>query len=205
MKVYHFEQRSKEWYDIRKGKVTGTRLKALMGKDWLSVVDEVVAEIITGQVEETYINQAMQWGIDNEPIAKVEYEKTIFSKVHEVGFCVSDKYKFLGVSPDGWVGSNGGVEIKCPNSKTHQKYIRQDKLPTDYRPQIVDYFLVNEDLEWLDFVSFDPRNDYMPLFIKRVLKDELLEDIQKAETLLDKFWNEVIKQLKRNGYPTENL
>lgn len=200
MKVYNFEQRSEEWHKIRLGKITGTSLKDLMGNSWLSLVDKVVSEIVTGYTEEVYVNDKMQWGIDNEPLAVLEYERTNFCDTFECGFCVSDKYHFLGLSPDRWVGSNGALEIKCPSPKTHFKYIRQDKYPSEYKWQGVDYFIVNEDLEWLDFMSYDPRTECYPSWIKRFEKDYFSKDIIEAEKKLDLFWDAVESSLKKVGY-----
>lgn len=202
MIVYDCGQRSDEWLHLRLGKVTGTRLKSLMGKDWLSVVDEVVAEISTGMSDEPYINSAMQWGIDNEPLAKNEYEVITFNTVTECGFCLSSEFNRLGLSPDGWVGSGGAIEIKCPSSKTHIKYIRQDKIPTEYIWQVSNYFVVNEDLEWLDFVSYDPRNVYYPIWIKRVAREELDKEITQIRDIMLKFIPELDKQLKKIGILT---
>lgn len=187
MKVFEIEQRSEEWHKLRLGKITGTRLKDLFKADWLTVVDEVLAELITKQTPSIRVNEAMQWGIDNEPLAKLEYEKLNFVEVHELGFCISDEFDFLGLSPDGFVGSDGAIEIKCPSSKTHLTYIRQDKVPSEYKYQICNYFLVNKDLEWLDFVSFDPRNSIYPIFVKRVTREELSADLVAIEKKLHEF------------------
>lgn len=201
MKTYKVEQGTKEWLDLRKGKITGTRLKQLMGANQMDLVDEIVAELFSDEIIEAYKSKAMERGTEFEPIAKKSYKKETFtSKIHEVGFCISDKYPFLGLSPDGWVGSNGAIEIKCPNTDTHVKRIRQNKIPAEYFYQIVCYFIVNEDLDWLDFVSFDDRFKEQPLFIKRVTREELRSDIEKVEKELSTFWGKVEEFCKKKGW-----
>jgi exodeoxyribonuclease (lambda-induced) len=197
MIVYNCEQRSEEWYLLRLGKITGTKMKSLMSKEWKSIIDEVVSEILTQKTEEAYVNKNMQWGIDNEDFAVYEYEKKFFVETTSCGFCLSTKYKYLGLSPDGWVGYNGAIEVKCPSSKTHVKYIREDKIPTEYVWQIVNYFIVNENLEWLDFVSFDPRFEHSKLWVKRVNREDLEEKIKEAELMLIKAETEINNLLNK--------
>jgi putative phage-type endonuclease len=185
MKVFDMLQRSDEWFAIRRSKITGSKAKALMSSKWLSLVDSIIAEKF-GEIEteDGYTNAAIQRGIDYEPHVINLYETETFQQVSQVGFCLSDDFDFVGLSPDGWVGHNGAIEIKCPNTATHLTYIRQDKIPSDYQYQVMWYFIVNPDLDWLDFVSFDDRFTPEPLWIKRIHRDELTG------------YDEVIKKLK---------
>lgn len=186
-------QGSDEWKYLRLGKVTGSRLKEVMGKDNLSLVDELIAEQVSEELEEVYINKSMQWGIDWEPVARKEYEKLNKRSVGQCGFLQSDKYPLLGVSPDGLVGAEGAIEIKCPGTKTHVRYIRQSQIPNEYKYQVVQYFLVHEDLKWLDFVSYDPRFKVKPMFIHRVLREELRELIEECTEAIEKFFTKLDK------------
>lgn len=190
MKVFDVEQRSPEWLELKRGKVSGTRLKEMFSSTWLSLIDELIAEIYgTGTPKEFHINEEMQRGIDYEPIAKQAYQQATFTtEIYEAGFCVSDKYDWLGLSPDGFIGFNGAIEIKCPNTKTHVKYIRQNKIPSEYFYQVLCYFTVNEDLQWLDFVSYDDRFPEKEIWIKRVTRIELQDDLDKVELKLSTFW-----------------
>ena len=201
MQVFDIEQQSEEWFNLRRGCITGTRLKLLMQKDISPLIDEIVAEIYSGQSKEVFINAEMQRGIDLEPMAKHYYTENTFNQVHEIGFCKSDKWHFLGLSPDGWVGHNGAIEIKCPDTKTHVRYIRENCLPKEYTYQIICYFLVNEDLEWLDFVSFDDRLSIKPIHIIRIERETLKDDIHSISFILDNFWTEVerVINLVKNG------
>lgn len=174
MKVFDVEQRSQEWHALRLGRITGTRMKKVFSKDKDAIIYDIVSELETGLVEETYTNTSMQWGIDNEENGIKYYELATFQEVHKVGFCVSDKYPFVGLSPDGFVGYNGAVEIKCPSSATHIKYcMNPQALVDEYKYQLLTYFIVNADLEWIDIVSYDPRNRIRRMLIHRVEKIEI--------------------------------
>jgi len=191
MKVFQIEQRSDEWHNLRRGVITGTKLEKLMVKDNQLLVDKIVAELYSDEKEEFFINEKMQRGIDMEYVAKIHYSEQTFSEIFEVGFCLSSRWHFLGLSPDGFVGSNGAIEIKCPDTSTHVKYIRENSLPKDYLWQVVNYFLVNEDLEWLDFVSFDDRFTLKPLHIIRINRLDIQDRINEATYKLDFFWEKV--------------
>ncbi len=102
------------------------------------------------------------------------------------------------MSPDGYIGTTGAVEIKCPKTKTHVKYIRQGKIPNDYKEQIWAYFMVNPDLQWLDFVSYDPRLTKKPIWILHITRDQVQDDVSDALwqlgsflTKLDNYRNEI--------------
>lgn len=192
------EQGTKEWFEARRGKVTGTRMKDVLKTDNLALIDELISEIECDKLEETFQSKDMERGKECEPIAREIYTRVHEIAIEEVGFCLSDKYDFLALSPDGFTPCRkGAVEIKCPNTKTHIKYIRQAKLPAEYKPQILVYFIVNEQLEWLDFISFDDRFKTKPYFEVRVTREELAKDIEEAETALVKFWEKFLKYYKQ--------
>jgi len=77
---------------------------------------------------EAYTSRAMQDGIDMEPEARACYSFLAGGEVKQVGFCLSDDGRF-GCSPDGLVGDDGGLELKCPLPKTHIKYLVEGELP----------------------------------------------------------------------------
>ena len=106
-------------------------------------------------------------GIENEPIARAWYEFEHDCDVTEVGFCLSDCGRF-GCSPDGLVGDEGGIELKCPSLETHVKYLREGVLPAEYRCQVHGEILVTG-REWFDFVSYA---DGLPPFKIRIVPDE---------------------------------
>jgi len=188
MEELDLEQGTKAWLEARKGKITGTRLKDVLKTDNLPAIYEMIAELGSDEIEETFVNKAMQRGKDCEPIAKSMYQSLTNNVIEEVGFCVSDKYQYLGLSPDGFTKDRtGAIEIRSPNTATHVKYIIGDKIPSEYMPQVITYFLVNEDLEWLDFISFDDRYKPYPIFIKRVTFKEIEDEVAIVEEKLKKF------------------
>jgi hypothetical protein len=192
MRIYkEIEQRSPEWFDLKIGKITGTRVSKVCKPDNLPLIDELIAESVTGEQKQIYVNDKMQRGIDLEPIAIEQYEISTGNQVDQIGFVTSSKYDWLGLSPDGLIRKNGkyikGVEIKCPDTDTHVRYIRQNKLPAEYRHQIINYFLVCDDLESVDFVSFDPRFSIKPIHVITVYRKFLQDDIDQVEIELVKF------------------
>lgn len=158
------DQGTEEWHDIRRGKVTASRFKDVMtnprGSDKISKTSEsymmeLISELVTNEKPDGYTSSAMQWGIDTEPRARIHYELMTDSEVEEVTFIVHNE--FIGVSPDGLVGDNGMLEIKCPNTKTQlDRYIKGIELPSEYKWQVMGQLWVAE-REWCDFLSYDPR------------------------------------------------
>jgi len=189
MIVHDIEQGSFEWFQLRCGKVTGSRLKDVFKADNLTLLDELIAEQLTERWEdEGYVSDAMQRGIDLEPFALDEWEKINDSELIRGGFIQSEKFPLLGYSPDGRVGVIGGVEVKCPSSKKHIQYLRQGKLPNDYKWQVLGSFIINPDLQWYDFMSFDPRVQQRPVFIHRTTREAALPELNKAVVELEKFF-----------------
>jgi len=203
MKIHEVTQGTADWLKLRLGKITGTRLKDLMAKDNLSLVDEMIAENISGLIENTFVSQAMEIGIAREPIARQLYEETSNNKVSEIGFITSDKFDYVGCSPDGLIKENevfiGGLEIKCPQIKAHVKYLRQQQIPNEYKYQVYNYFLCADTIQWLDFVSYCPEFKAKPLFIYRIKRQEIEQELYILEVQIEKFWK------KYNEYLTEIL
>jgi len=192
------EQGSQEWLKMRLGKITGTRLKEVFKSDNLSLVDELTAEIISEVVEENFVNAAMQRGKDLEPIVRDLYTQVTGIEIEEVGFCLSEENDFLALSPDGFTKDRkGAIEIKCPSTKIHVKYIRQDQLPNEYKYQVYNYFLVNQDLEYLDFVSFDDRFKTKPMYLKRITRDEIQIDLYNTSAEVEKFCTKFLKYYEK--------
>ena len=178
----NFEQRSPEWFKAKVGKVSGSKAVGLTTparqKTYLL---EKLTEIITGEIEKLYVTEPMQHGIDTEPIAKKAYEDATGNSVTEVGLVTNSDYKWAVLSPDGLVDGDGAIEIKCTGTKKHISNILDGSIPTDYYPQITFYFLILEDLQWLDFISYDDRCKQKPLHIVRITRDEIAKDVQKMK------------------------
>ena len=188
MKELDLEQGSLKWLEARKGKITGTRLKDVLKTDNLPVIYEMIAELGSDEIEETFVNKAMQRGKDCEPIAISLYQHMTGVVIDSVGFCISEDNEMLALSQDGFTADRtGAVEVKSPNTATHVKYIIGDKVPSEYLPQVMTYFLVNTKLDWLDFISFDDRYRPKPIWIKRVYRHELKDQLVEVSEKLDKF------------------
>lgn len=156
------EQGTEEWHQARLGRATASRFKDVMTKIKYGEAAarknykyELVAERLTGQHQETYSNAAMDWGTDNEPVARLRYELTTGNDVEECGFFVHPDIE-AGASPDGLIGDDGLLEIKCPNTSTHIETLRKRTVPSQYYWQIQGQLWMT-DRQWCDFVSFDPR------------------------------------------------
>ena len=199
MIIHNCDQGTHEWLQLRLGKITGTRLKKMLAKDNLALLDELIAEEETGlSDDDDFVSEEMQRGIDLEPLAIQEYSNITGHEVDHPCLIQSSQWPILMMSPDGYIGTTGAVEIKCPKTKTHIKYIRQGKIPNDYKEQIWAYFMVNPDLQWLDFVSYDPRLTKKPIWILHITRDQVQNDVSDALwqlgsfiTKLDNYRNEI--------------
>ena len=169
------EQRTEAWFLSRLGKVTASRVADVIAKTKSgpsasreNYATQLVLERLTNSVGEAYSNAAMQWGTDQEPNARNVYELKMSTFVKEVGFIDHPTIDMSGASPDGFVGEDGLVEIKCPNSSTHIDTLVSQKVPAKYLPQM-QWQMACTGRKWCDFVSFDPRMpENLQLFVKRI-------------------------------------
>lgn len=180
------DQRTPEWFQIRAGKVTASRIGDLMATtktgysaSRANYMAQLVCERLTGLPQESYSNAAMQWGTDQEPIARAEYEALRSVFVDEMGFAIHPTIENAGASPDGLVGDDGLIEIKCPNTATHIETLLSGEPDGKYVKQMM-WQMACTGRAWCDFVSFDPRMpENLRLFIKRVQRDDkLIADIE---------------------------
>lgn len=190
------EQRTDAWYQARIGKVTASRISKLnakpaKGKALNALELELLTERITGQAVDNFTSPAMQWGIDTEPLARQAYELQYFCTVMEIGLIDHPTIAMCGASPDGLVGDDGLIEIKCPNTTTHISTLVSDEVPCEYIPQM-QWQMACTGRKWCDFVSFDPRLTDKPLFIKRVYRDD--KKIAELEQLVID-WNDKCEKL----------
>lgn len=190
------QQRSDEWFAVRLGKVTASRVVDVIAKtktgystSRANYCAQLVAERMTGKPQDSYSNAAMEWGTATEPMALAAYEARIGDLVSEVGFVHHPKFMgSAGCSPDGFVGANL-VEIKCPNTATHIDYLLSKSAPSKYIPQI-QWQMACTGSEWCDFVSFDPRlPERYQLMIVKVNRDQ--EYIDQLEKEVSQFLSEV--------------
>jgi putative phage-type endonuclease len=196
------EQRSTEWFAARLGKVTASRVADVIAKTKTgystsreNYMAQLVCERMTGTQGESYSNAAMQWGTDQEPLARAAYEAAKDVLVDEVGFIVHPTIIAAGASPDGLVGDDGLIEIKCPNTATHIDTLLSEKVPSKYNTQM-QWQMVCTGRKWCDFVSFDPRMpEGLQLFIQRVDFDEQYVKMLEAE--ITEFLGELETKIER--------
>lgn len=185
MKIVNCAQGSSEWFIARSGRVTASEVGGAVS--FLKRGDKkggetaaraayrsrIVAETLLGApMMDGFVSTYMKYGTEMEPFARAAYEVRFDLEVAQVGFVIHPQIDRSGASPDGLVGEDGGVELKCPKTETHLGYMLAGVLPPEYEPQVM-WNMACTGREWWDFVSFDGR---MPLrhqlFRMRVMRDE---------------------------------
>jgi hypothetical protein len=142
---------------------------------------QLAGELIAGKPEETYQSFNMQKGIEREAEARMVFEMENEIEVRQVALVYKDEKRMFHCSPDGLIGNDSGIEIKCPMLKTHVSYLLAGKLPTDYFGQVQMSLYVTEREHWT-FCSYYPD---LPMFKIRVERDEKYIKLLSDE--LDRF------------------
>lgn len=160
------EQNTEEWLEWRKGKITGSRLGDVIVKRGTGRklgFYEVLAERLSIQTETDNVD-AMQRGHDLEEVAVAEFEEITGKKVKtNCGVWVSDSNENIAISPDGEISKTEACEVKCLSSAKHLQAYFEKEIPSEYEAQSMQYFIVNEKLEQLHFIFYDPRIPAKPL------------------------------------------
>jgi putative phage-type endonuclease len=174
VKIIDCKQGSPEWLQARLGVVTASEMDALVSPTW---------EVRKGEGPKTYLYRKLAerlmgaplsdggtWAMDQgnigETMARPWYEFQNDVDVRTVGLCVTDDGR-AGASPDGLVGEDGGLEIKCPQPAKHLEYLDAGEVPKQYRVQ-VQMFLYVTGRQWCDFISYSP---FLPQLVVRVTPD----------------------------------
>ncbi len=195
------EQRTEDWYQARLGHVTASQMSNVLATiksgeaaSRANYRIQVITERLVGApTEDAFVSSAMQRGIDLEPVARSVYEAYRSVDVEECGFVQHPSIKWFGASPDGLIGDDGLIEIKCPNSQQHIQYWCDQKIPSKYQAQMLAQLACTQ-RKWCDFVSFDNRmpEDMMLLVIRF---EPAREEIEKIESEVKRFLSEVDMQL----------
>lgn len=175
-------QRTDEWYAARLGKVTASRISDVMAKtksgysaSRANYMAELLCERLTGIHSDHYVSAEMARGTEIEPQARSSFEFIHDVQIVECGFIPHPAIADFGASPDGLIGDNGLIEIKCPNTATHIDYLLNGTIPQRYVLQMQVQMMCAR-RAWCDFVSFDPRlPDHLQWFVKRVRADAGLQ------------------------------
>jgi putative phage-type endonuclease len=201
-------QRSPEWFAARCGSLGASQLadalaktKSGWGASRANLRATLVVERLTGQQEEGFIRSAaMQWGVDKEDEARTAYSFMTGNEVLEVGLYKHPTIIGSHASPDGLVGDDGCIEIKCPNSATHIETLKSNRIANKYLMQM-HWQMICADRQWCDFVSFDPRMpDHLMLYVQRVERDAEMQAY--LETEVAQFLAEVeadVNELQKKG------
>ena len=190
------EQGSDAWFTARIGKVTASRVADVLAKTKTgysasreNYMAQLVCERLTNQKADGFTSVAMQWGTETEPLARISYEVAQNVLVDEVGFVPHPSIIMAGASPDGLVGDDGLLEIKCPNTATHIETLLSQTVPGKYNTQM-QFQMACTGRSWCDFVSFDNRLPAeLQLFVKRVPRDNMYIRLMEEEIV--KFLNEL--------------
>ena len=190
------EQRTPAWFQARIGKVTASKVADVIAKTKSgysatrdNYMAQLVCERLTGEKAEGFSNAAIQHGIDTEPLARAAYEALHDVLVDEVGFAPHPSIEMAGASPDGLVGEDGLIEIKCPQTNTHIETLLSQSVPGKYNTQM-QFQMACTGRKWCDFVSFDNRLPAdLQLFVKRVPRDDVF--IKQMEEEIVKFLKEL--------------
>jgi putative phage-type endonuclease len=168
-------QGSQEWLQERCGKVTASRIADLMartktgwGASRANYASQLICERLTGCVQPSFTNAAMIHGTETEPEARRAYEFFVDRDVQQVGFVPHPTIEMAGASPDGLVGEDGLLELKCPNTATHIETLLLGQIPDKYVKQM-QFQMACTGRQWCDFASYDNRlPERMRLHVIRV-------------------------------------
>ena len=184
------------WLDARCGKLTASRMKDAM--DFLKngnpsakrsdYMRELLAERLTGASMRHFVTAAMEWGTQTEPEAKLMYEEHAKVKLHPADFLEHKTIENFGATPDGFIGSDGLLECKCPTTGTFIEWRLAGVVPEEHKPQMIAQVLCTG-RQWVDFFAYDPRIKDAKLnrFLRRYepTRDELAKVEDHAVRFLD--------------------
>lgn len=218
MQIIDIEQGTPEWHEVRRCKISGTKLDAVMGSalDRTNLIAELIAEEATEQSKIMKATAEMERGTAEEEFAVKKFEERTGKKVDRIGVCLSEDNDWICLSPDGLIKDEKGnyteaLEVKCPDSKTaifnrianmipvDETGLTKSKhpflgIPAQYKWQCVHYFLVNRDLQKLNFAIYDARfiNDDEKLYVVTIDREnpELQQAVKQAKEALIEFYAE---------------
>lgn len=201
MQILNCEQGSEEWFRARMGIPTASEFRTIVGvkkdaRDKLTratYMRKLAGEIITGQPMETYTNNHMERGKEQEAEARALYAFMYDTEPQLVGFIRKDD---TGCSPDSLIGTNGGLEIKCALAHIQIERLEKDEVPPEHNLQVQGNIWIAEREFW-DFVSYCPR---LPLLSKRVCRDDrCIKELAAAVDQFNSELQEMVAKIQRYG------
>lgn len=204
------DQRTPEWFKERCGKITASRIGAVLAKPRRGSESsltrdnyraQLVLERMTGiERESGYQSKAMERGVELEPEARAAYDTRYDVMVEPVGFVQHPRIKSAGCSPDGFVGDKGMVQIKCPYPATHIEWRTKGGVPAEHRKQMAMELSCCPERDWSDFASYCPdMPDRFRLFTARMTREsakDIIEEIEREVLKLDAEVEATIKRLE---------
>ena len=200
MRIIECEQGSPEWLQARLGVPSASSYAKLITSTGRAstqadaYINQLVAERLTGEPTFFQVTDPMQRGMDLEPEARASYEAQTGNLVMQAGFLMHDTLQ-AGASPDGLVGEDGGLEIKCPSGHTHVEYLREGGLPVKYFQQVQGCLWISG-RDWWDFMSYHPRME--PLIIRVNRDDKFIKALEGAVTEAVKIIEQLTTQFRSN-------
>lgn len=178
MEAFELIQGTDEWRAARVGSLGASRLadaiartKTGYGASRANLMAELICERLTGKPATTFISAAMQHGTETEPEARDAYSFYSGHTVEQVGLIRHPKIEQSHASPDGLIGDDGMLEIKCPQPAAHLETLTSQEVPTKYLTQMM-WQLACSGRQWVDYVSYSPSfPEHMRLFVKRIPRD----------------------------------
>ena len=212
------------WCAARVGRITGSNIDALLappttrqstrkgvvcpaGTEALEYAEyrqKLIVERIYGRAVNNVTTQYMKDGSDREPFARMIYEAEVAMPVELVGFALHPLWDWFGASPDGLVGDDGGVELKCPAEMTHDAYAANlDVLVEEYKGQVLGNLICFPEREWWDLASFQP---YAPDSLKllrapRFHRSDWAHTIAEIEDKAQQLNVQIEKAIAERGLP----
>jgi hypothetical protein len=212
MNENYSEQRTPEYRSDRLGKITASKIDAVLAKPKkgegsaatrANYLAQLAVERMTGKEREEFQTWEMTRGIEMEPLARAAYEDRANVMVEAVGFIAHHSIVNAGCSPDGMVGADGLVQFKCPKMAKHLEWIRANKVPSEHRKQLA-FELACTQRKWTDFCSYHPdMPDHLKVFVVRYTRDEVF--IAEIEEEVRKFDAEVEQLITDLPKPTDPL
>ena len=196
MEIINIDQRSDEWFKLRLGSIGGSSIAEVTaggtGKTRKTLLYRMAGEILSGQKYNGYQNADMLRGVEQEAEARSLYELVTGATVQQVGLCREAEHTHC--SPDGLVGDDGMIEIKCTIPSVHVETIVENVVPAAYRKQIA-WSLGITGRAWCDFVSYSPTVVDKQILIIRSGSDEKL--IKELRASAEKFISEMLEIVKK--------